>query len=151
MKLPRRQFLHVAAAAAAVPAASRIARAQTYPARPVRLVVGFPPGQTADITARVLGQCVSERLGQPFVIDNRPGASGTIATEVVVHAPADGYTLLYATASNYINVTLYEKLSYDFIRDIGPVSSTARSPLVMVVNPSLPVKTIPEFIAYAKD
>src|SRR5262250_1632568 len=113
MKLPRRQFLHVAAAAAAVPAASRIARAQPYPTRPVRLVVGFPPGQTADITARVLGQCLSERLGQPIVIDNRPGASGTIATEEVVHAPADGYALLYVTASNYINPTLYEKLSYN--------------------------------------
>jgi tripartite-type tricarboxylate transporter receptor subunit TctC len=116
----------------------------------VRLIVGFPPGQTADITARVLGQCASERLGQSFVIDNRPGASGTIATEAVVHAPADGYTLLYATASNYINATLYEKLNYDFIRDIEPISSTARSPLVMVVNPSLPVKTVPEFVAYAK-
>jgi tripartite-type tricarboxylate transporter receptor subunit TctC len=151
MKLPhRRQFLRLAAGAAALPAVSRVARAQAYPTRPLRLVVGFPPGQTADITARVLGQCASERLGQPFVIDNRPGASGTIATEAVVRAPADGYTLLYATASNYINATLYEKLNYDFIRDIGPVSSTARSPLVMVVNPSLPVKTVPEFIAYAK-
>jgi tripartite-type tricarboxylate transporter receptor subunit TctC len=151
MKLPqRRNFLHLAATAIALPAVSRIARAQTYPTRPARLVVGFPPGQTADITARVLGQCLSERLGQPFVIDNRPGASGTIATEAVVHAPADGYTLLYVTASNYINATLYEKLNYDFIRDIGPVSSTARSPLVMAVNPLLPVKTVPEFIAYAK-
>jgi tripartite-type tricarboxylate transporter receptor subunit TctC len=150
MRLPRRQFLRLAATAISLPAVSRIARAQTYPTRPVRLVVGFPPGQTADITARVMGQWLSERLGQPFVIDNRPGASGTIATEAVVRAPADGYTLLYVTASNYINATLYEKLNYDFIRDIGPVSSTARSPLVMAVNPLLPVKTVPEFIAYAK-
>jgi len=151
MKLPhRRNFLRLAAGTAALPAVSRIAWAQTYPTRLVRLVVGFPAGQTADITARVMGQWLSERLGQPFVIDNRPGASGTIATEAVVRAPADGYTLLYVTASNYINATLYEKLNYDFIRDIGPVSSTARSPLVMAVNPSLPVKTVPEFIAYAK-
>ncbi len=151
MKLPhRRNFLRLAATAIALPAVSRIARAQTYPTRQVRWVVGFPAGQTADITARVMGQWLSERLGQPIVIDNRPGASGTIATEAVVRAPADGYTLLYATASNYINATLYEKLNYDFIRDIGPVSSTARSPLVMAVNPSLPVKTVPEFIAYAK-
>jgi len=151
MKLPhRRNFLRLAAGTAALPAVSRIAWAQTYPTRLVRLVVGFPAGQTADITARVMGQWLSERLGQPFVIDNRPGASGTIATEAVVRAPADGYTLLYVTASNYINATLYEKLNYDFIRDIGPVSSTARSPLVMAVNPLLPVKTVPEFIAYAK-
>jgi tripartite-type tricarboxylate transporter receptor subunit TctC len=150
MKLLRRQFLHLATGAAALPAVLGVASAQTYPTRQVRLVVGFPPGQTADITARLMGQWLSERLGQPFVIDNRPGASGTIATEAVVRAPADGYTLLYVTASNYINATLYEKLNYDFIRDIGPVSSTARSPLVMAVNPLLPVKTVPEFIAYAK-
>jgi tripartite-type tricarboxylate transporter receptor subunit TctC len=151
MKLPhRRNFLRLAATAIVFPAVSRVARAQTYPTRPVRLVVGFPPGQTADITARLMAQWLSERLGQSFVIDNRPGASGTIATEAVVRAPADGYTLLYVTASNYINPTLYEKLNYDFIRDIGPVSSTARSPLVMAVNPLVPVKTVPEFIAYAK-
>jgi tripartite-type tricarboxylate transporter receptor subunit TctC len=151
MKFPRRRFLHLAASAAALPTVSRMARAQqAYPARPVRLVVGFPPGQTADIAARLVAQWLSDRVGQPFVIDNRPGASGIVATEFVVHAPPDGYTLLFATSSNYINATLYEKLNYDFIRDIGPVSSTARSPLVMAVNPLLPVKTVPEFIAYAK-
>jgi tripartite-type tricarboxylate transporter receptor subunit TctC len=150
MKLPRRSFLHLAAGTAALPAISRIARAQTYPARPVRLVVGFPAGQTADIAARLIGQWLSERLGQPFVIDNRPGASGIVATELVVRSPPDGYTLLYATASNYINATLYEKLNYNFIRDIAPVAGNISSPLVMEVNPTLPVKTVPEFIAYAK-
>jgi tripartite-type tricarboxylate transporter receptor subunit TctC len=150
MKLPRRKFLHLAAGAAALPAVMRFAWAQAYPARPVRLVVGFTAGQTADIAARLMGQWLSERLGQPFVIDNRPGASGTIATELVVRAPPDGYTLLYVTASNYINATLYEKLNYNFIRDIAPVAGNISSPLVMEVNPSVPVKTVPEFIAYAK-
>jgi tripartite-type tricarboxylate transporter receptor subunit TctC len=151
MKLPRRKFLHLAAGAAALPAVSRTAWAQqAYPTRPVRLVVGFPAGQTADIAARLVGQWLSERLGQPFVIDNRPGASGTVATELVVRSPPDGYTLLFATSSNYINATLYEKLSYDFIRDIAPVAGNIASPLVLEVNPAVPVKTVPEFIAYAK-
>jgi tripartite-type tricarboxylate transporter receptor subunit TctC len=116
----------------------------------VRLVVGFPAGQTADIEARLIGQWLSERLGKPFVIDNRPGASGIVATEFVVRSPPDGYTLLYATASNYINATLYERLNYNFIRDIAPVAGNISSPLVMEVNPAVPVKTVPEFIAYAK-
>jgi tripartite-type tricarboxylate transporter receptor subunit TctC len=150
MKLPRRKFLHLAAGAAALPAVSRIARAQAYPARPVRIIVGFPPGQAADISARLVGQWLSERLGQSFVIDNRPGAASTIATEQVVHAPPDGYTLLFIVASNYINATLKASLPYNFIRDIEPVASTTRSPLVVVVNPSVPVKNIPELIAYAK-
>ena len=150
MKLPRRQFLHLAAGAVALPAVSRIAGAQSYPTRPVHIVVGFPPGQAADISARLLGQWLSERLGQSFVIDNRPGAASTIATEQVVHAPPDGYTLLFVVASNYINATLKTNLPYNFIRDIEPVASTTRSPLVVVVNPSLPVKNIPDLIAYAK-
>ena len=150
MMLPRRKFLRLAGAAAAFPALAKTAWAQDYPARPVHIVVGFPPGQTADITARLMGQWVSERLGQPFVIDNRPGASSTVATELVAHAPADGYTLLRVVASNYINATLYGNLPYNFIRDIAPVASIERAPLVLEVNPSVPVKTVPEFIAYAK-
>jgi tripartite-type tricarboxylate transporter receptor subunit TctC len=150
MKLPRRQFLRLGAGVAALPAMSRKARAQAYPMRPVRIVVGFPPGQSADISARLLGQWLSERLDQPFVIENRPGASNSIATELVVHAPHDGYTLLWVSTSNYINATLYENLPYNFIRDIAPVASNTRSPLVMEVHPGVPVKTIPEFIAYAK-
>ncbi len=150
MKLLRRKFLHLAAGAAALPAVSRVTWAQSYPTRPVHIVVGFPAGQTADISARLIGQWLSERLGQPFVIDNRPGASSTVATELVVRAPPDGYTLLYVVASNFINATFYKKLPYNFIRDIDPVASTARTPLVMEVNPSVPVKTVPEFIAYAK-
>jgi tripartite-type tricarboxylate transporter receptor subunit TctC len=150
MKLPRRTVLHLAVGAAAASVLPRPASALDYPTRPVRLVVGFPPGQTADIAARLVAQWLSERLGQPFVIDNRPGASGIVATEFVVHAPPDGYTLLFATSSNYINATLYEKLSYNFIRDIAPVAGNIASPLVMEVNPSVPVKTVPEFIAYAK-
>jgi len=150
MKLPRRRFLFLAAGAAAVPAVSRIARAEAYPTRPVHIVVGFPPGQTADISARLIGQWLSERLGQPFVIDNRPGASSSVATELVVRAPPDGYALLYVVSSNFIHATLYPKLPYNFIRDIDPVATTARTPLVMEVNPLVPVKTVPEFIAYAK-
>jgi tripartite-type tricarboxylate transporter receptor subunit TctC len=150
MKLPRRKFLHLAVGAATLSALPKITRAQTYPARPVHIVVGFPPGQTADITARLMGQWVSERLGQPFVIDNKPGASSTIATEFAVHAPSDGYTFLRVVASNYINATLYENLPYNFIRDIEPVASLDRAALVMEVNPSVPVETVPEFIAYAK-
>jgi tripartite-type tricarboxylate transporter receptor subunit TctC len=150
MKLPRRQFLHLAAGAAALPAVSRLARAQDYPARPVRLIVGFAPGGTTDITARLIGQWLSERLGQQFVIENRTGAATNIATEAVVRAPADGYTLLLVTASNAINATLYDKLSFNFIRDIAPVAGIIRYPLVMQVNPSFPAKTVPEFISYVK-
>jgi tripartite-type tricarboxylate transporter receptor subunit TctC len=150
MKLPRRQFLQMAAGAAALPAVSRVARADTYPNRPVHIVVGFPPGQSADISARLLGQWLSDRLGQPFVIDNKPGASSSVATEFVVRASPDGYTLLWIATSNYINATLYKKLPYNFIRDIEPVASNTRTPLVMEVNPSVPVGTVPEFIAYAK-
>ena len=151
MKLPRRrQFLHLAACAAALPAVSRIARAQAYPTRPVRLIVGFAPGGTTDITARLIGQWLSERLGQQFFIENRTGAATNIATEAVVRAPADGYTLLLVTASNAINATLYDKLGFNFIRDIAPVAGVIRYPLVMQVNPSFPPKTVPEFISYAK-
>jgi len=150
MKLPRRQFLHLAAGAAALPAVSRIAQAQTYPTRPVRVIVPFAPAGTTDIAARLMGQWLSERLGQQFVIENRPGASTTIGTEVVVRAPADGYTLLLATPSSAINATLFEKLSYNFLRDIVPIAGIFRVPNVMVVHPSVPAKTVPEFIAYAK-
>ena len=154
MKLARRRLLQAAAwGAAFVEVGSGIAAgamADDYPNRPVRLVVGFPPGQSADISARLLGQWLSERLGQPFVVDNRPGASNTVATDFVVHAPPDGYTLLWISTSNYINATLYSTLPYDFIRDIEPIAANTRAPLVMEVNPSLPVKTVPEFIAYCK-
>src|SRR5215217_3762340 len=137
MKLPRRKFLHLAAGAAALPAISRMARAQTYPAKPVRLVVGLPAGSGPDIGARLMGQWLSERLGQQFIVDNRPGAASNIATEVVVRAPADGYTLLLAIASNAINATLYDNLRYNFIRDIAPVTGFIGVPHVMVVNPSV--------------
>jgi tripartite-type tricarboxylate transporter receptor subunit TctC len=150
MKLPRRKFFHLAAAAAALPAVSRLARAQDYPKRPVRLIVGFAAGGTTDITARLIGQWLSERLGQQFIIENRTGAATNIATEAVVRAPADGYTLLLVTASNAINATLYDKLSFNFIRDIAPVAGVIRYPLVMQVNPSFPAKTVPEFISYVK-
>jgi len=150
MKLPRRNFLHLAAGAAALPAMSCIARAQAYPSRPVRLIVPIAPGGAADITARLIGQWLSERLGQPFVIDNRPGGGSNIGTEAVVRAPADGYTLLMVGGYNAINATLYEKLNFDFIRDIAPVAGVIRASLVMVVNPSVPAKSVPEFIAYAK-
>ena len=150
VKLPRRKFLHLAAGAAALPAVSRIARAQAYPSRPVRLVVGFPAGGGADIVARLIGQWLSERLGQPFVIENRPGAGTNIATEAVVSAAADGYTLLLVHAANAFNATLYDKLNFNFIRDIAPVSGIMVVPNVMVVNPSVPAKTVPELIAYAK-
>jgi len=151
MKLPhRRQFLHLAAAAVAVPAISRTARAQTYPSRPVRIVVGFAAGGGADITARLIGQWLSERLGQQFVIENRPGAVGNLATEAVVNAPPDGYTLLLMNAANAINAALYDKLSFNFIRDVAPVASITREPLVMALHPSVPVKTVSELIAYAK-
>jgi tripartite-type tricarboxylate transporter receptor subunit TctC len=151
MKLPhRRQFLHLAAGAAALPALPHIARAQAYPSRPVRIIIGFPPGGPNDLLARLLGQWLSERLGQPFIIENRPGAGGNIATEAAIRAPADGYTLLLVSAPNAISATLYDKLNFNFIRDIAPVASVIRIPLVMVANVSVPAKTIPEFIAYAK-
>jgi tripartite-type tricarboxylate transporter receptor subunit TctC len=150
MKLPRRNFLHLAAGAAALPAVSRFAWAQEYPTKPVRIIVGFAPGGGADIAARLIGQWLSERLGQSFVIENRPGAGSNIATEAVVRAPSDGYTLLLVSAPAAINATLYEKLSFNFIRDIAPVASISHVPHVMVVHPSFPAKTVPEFIAYAK-
>ena len=150
MKLPRRQFLHLAAGAAALPAASRIARAQAYPSRPVRIVVPFAAGGATDIIARLIGQWLSERLGQQFVIENRPGAGSNIGTEVVVNAPPDGYTLLLVGASSAINATLYEKLSFNFLRDIAPVSGIISIPFIMAVNPSFPAKTVSEFIAYAR-
>jgi tripartite-type tricarboxylate transporter receptor subunit TctC len=150
MRLLRRQFLHLAAGAAALSTISRIARAQAYPSRPVRVIVPFAPAGTTDIVARLMGQWLSERLGQQFVIENRPGAGTNIATEAVVRAPPDGYTLLTVGAPAAINATLYDKLNFNFIRDIAPVASIIREPLVMVVNPSVPAKTVPEFIAYAK-
>jgi tripartite-type tricarboxylate transporter receptor subunit TctC len=150
MKLPRRNFLHLAAGAAALPFAPHVARAQAYPTRPVHLIVGAPPGGVADIHARLIGQWLSERLGQPFIIENRPGAGTNIATEMVTHAPADGHTLLLVGINNAINATLYNKLAFNFIRDIVPVAGLIRSPNVMEVNPAVPVKTVPEFIAYAK-
>jgi len=150
MRLPRRHFLHLAAGAAALPALSRLACAQSYPTRPVRWIVGFTPAGGNDIVARLMGQWLSERLGQPFVIENRPGAGTNIATEAVVNAAPDGYTLLLANMANAINATLYEKLNFNFIRDIAPVTGISRAPLVMAVHPSVPAKTVPEFIAYAK-
>ena len=150
MKLPRRNFLHLAAGAAALPAVSRIAQAQTYPSRPVRIVVGLAPGGANDIIARLMGQWLSERLGQPFIIENRPGAATNIATEAVVRAPADGYTLLLVSGAHTVNATLYDKLSFNFIRDIAPVAGIVWLPNLMLVNPSVPAKTVPEFIAYAK-
>ena len=150
MKLPRRKFLHLTATAAALPAVSRIAQAQSYPSRPVRLIVPLAPGGATDIVARLIGQWLSQRLHQPFVIDNRPGGGTNIGTETVVRAASDGYTLLLASTPNTINATLYDKLNYNFIRDIAPVASIIRNALVIVVHPSLPAKTVPEFIAYAK-
>jgi len=151
LTLPRRQFLYlVAAAAAALPAASRVAWAQTYPSQPVRVIVGFAAGRPNDILARLIGQWLSERLGQPFVIENRLGAGSNIATEAVVRAPPDGYTLLLVGSPNAINATLYDKLNFNFVRDIAPVASFIRGALVMVVHPSVPAQTVPEFIAYAK-
>jgi tripartite-type tricarboxylate transporter receptor subunit TctC len=150
MKLPRRKFLHLAAGAAALPAVSRFARAQAYPTRPVRLIVPFGPAGATDITARVIGQWLSEGLGQQFVIENRPGAGGNIGTEAVVRAPPDGYTLLLANAAHAINATLYSKLNFNFVRDIAPVAPIVRFPYIMVLSPSVPATTLPEFIAYAK-
>jgi len=150
MKLPRRAFLRLAAATAVLPAVSRVAWAQSYPARPVRIVVGYSAGGTADIFARLMGQWLSQRLGQPFIIENRPGAGGNIGTEAVVRAPADGYTLLQITASNAWNASLYDNLTFNFVGDIAPVASIVRGLGVMEVNPMFPANTVPEFIAYAK-
>src|SRR5262245_14179939 len=150
MKLPRRQFLHLAAGAAVLPAISRSARAQAYPTRPVRVMVGFPPGGVTDIVGRLAGQWLSERFGQPFVIENRPGAAGNIATEAAVNAAPDGHTLLMVSPAHTVNATLYDKLNFNFIRDIAPVAGIMRVPNVLEINPSLPVTTVPEFIAYVK-
>jgi tripartite-type tricarboxylate transporter receptor subunit TctC len=150
MKLPRRSFLHLAAGAAALPALPRIARAQTYPSRPVRWIVPFPAGGQGDILTRLIGQWLSERLGQPFVIENRTGAAGNIGTEAVVRSAADGYTLLFVSTPTSINATLYDNLNFNFIRDIAPVASMCRGVGVMVVTPTFPSKSVPEFIAYAK-
>src|SRR6266699_6701843 len=150
MKLSRRHFLHSTAGAAALPTVSRIACAQAYPSRPVRLIVGFAAGGGYDIVARLIGQWLSERLGQPFVIENRPGAGTNIATESVVRAPSDGYTLLMVGPSSAVNATLYDKLNFVFLRDIAPVASLIRQPQIMLANPSVTTKTVPELIAYAK-
>jgi tripartite-type tricarboxylate transporter receptor subunit TctC len=150
MKLPRRNFLQLAAGAVALPALSRVAWAQTYPSRPVRIIVPFAPGGSTDITARLMGQWLTERLGQQFVTENRPGAGSNIGTEMVVNAPPDGYTLLLVGASSAINATLYEKLNFNFLRDITSVAGIISIPFIMVVNPSVPAKTASEFIAYAK-
>jgi tripartite-type tricarboxylate transporter receptor subunit TctC len=150
MKLPRRNFLHLAAGAAALPAFAHVAVAQAYPSRPVRIIVGFPAGGGSDITARLMGQWLSERLGQPFVVENRPGAATNIAVEAVVKSAPDGYTLLLFGSSSTINATLYDKLPFSLVRDIAPVAGTNRVPYVMEVNPSVPAKSVPEFIAYAK-
>jgi tripartite-type tricarboxylate transporter receptor subunit TctC len=148
--LGRRTFLQLAAGAAALPAVTRIARAQAYPTRPVRVIVGFAPGGPVDIIARLISQWLSERLAQQFIVENRPGAGSNIGTEAVVRAPADGYTLLLITSTNAINTTLYDKLNFNFIRDIEPVASLLRTTHVMAVHPSVPAKTVPEFIDYAK-
>src|SRR5262249_23741501 len=150
MNLPRRQFLHLAAGAAALPAVWRFAWAQAYPTRPVRIVAPTAPGGAPDILARIIGPWLSGRLGQQFVVENRPGGGSNIGTEAVVRASPDGYTILLASSTNAINATLYEKLNYNFIRDIMPVAGIIRFPLVMVVNPSVPAKTVPEFTAHAK-
>jgi len=150
MKLPRRKFLHLAAGAAALPGVSRVAWAQAYPSRPVRVIVGFPPGGGSDILARLWGQWLTERLGWPFVIENRPGAGSNIATEAAVRAPPDGYTLLHFSTPAAINATLYDNLNFLFLRDIAPVASLTRAAYVMAVHPSFPAKTVPEFISYAR-
>ena len=150
MKLPRRNFLHLVAGAAVLPAVSRLAPAQAYPSRPVRIIVGFAPAGGTDIMGRLIGQWLSDRLGQQFVIENRPGAASNIGTEMVVNAPPDGYTLLVVTFVNAVNATLYDKLNFNFIRDIAPVASIAREPFAIEVHPSVPVKTVPEFITHAK-
>jgi tripartite-type tricarboxylate transporter receptor subunit TctC len=151
MKIPRRQFLHLAVGAAAVPVASRIARAQIYPTRPVRIVVGFPPGGSNDLYARLIGQWLTERLGGQFIVENRAGAGGTVATDSVTRAAPDGYTLLLTSSTDAWNTALYDNLKFDYLRDIAPVASLALGMGVLVVHPSFPAKTVPEFIAYAKN
>jgi tripartite-type tricarboxylate transporter receptor subunit TctC len=146
----RRQFLNLTAGAAALPALTIFAWAQAYPSRPVRIIVGFAPGGAYDIAARLMGQSLSERLGQPFIVENRPGAAGTIATEAVVKAPADGYTLLLVGAAAAISAQLYDKLNFDLVRDIAPVAAISREPHIILVHPSVSAKTVPEFVAYAK-
>jgi len=150
MKLPRRSFLSLAAGAAMLPATSRIGGAQTYPTRPVRLIVPFGPGGAPDILARLVGQWLADRFGQPFVVENRPGANGNLGTQAVIEAPADGQMLLLASLANVVNASIYQNLSFDFIRDTAPVASISRDPDVLVVTPSFPAKSVPEFIAYAK-
>jgi tripartite-type tricarboxylate transporter receptor subunit TctC len=150
MKLPRREFLRLAATAGALPALARTALALDYPTRPVRVLVGFAPGSTTDILGRLIGQWLSQQLGQPFIIDNRPGAGGNVATEAAVNSPADGYTLLMVAPANTINMSLYDKLNFNFMRDMVPVAGVVRVPNVLEVNPSVPVKTVPELIAYAR-
>jgi tripartite-type tricarboxylate transporter receptor subunit TctC len=150
MNLPRRRFLHLAAGAAALPAVSRFAWAQPYPTRPVRIIVGYPPAGTTDIIARLIGRWLSVRIGNQFVIENRPGAASNIGTEPVINSSPDGYTLLMVTPANAINATLYDKLNFNFLRDIASVAGLIRAPIVMVVNPSFPAKTIPEFISYVR-
>jgi tripartite-type tricarboxylate transporter receptor subunit TctC len=148
--MKRRRFLHLAASAALLPVTIRSARSQSYPARPVRLMVGFPPGGPTDISARLIAQWLTERLGQPFVVENRPGAGSNIATDAVAHSPPDGYTLLLISTSATVSTSFYQNLNFNFVRDIAPVAGIVRVPLVMVVNPSVPAKSVPEFIAYAK-
>ena len=150
MRLPRRKILQLAAGSAAFSAMPRIVRAETYPARPVHIIVGFPPGAASDINARLIGDWLSGRLGQQFIVDNRPGAGSNVGTEAAAHAPADGYTLLLVTPPNAINASLYDNLNFNFLRDIAPVASIMRTPMVMEVNAALPIKTVAEFIAYAK-
>jgi tripartite-type tricarboxylate transporter receptor subunit TctC len=150
MKFRRREFLHLAAGAAAFPVVTRFASAEGYPSRPVHIIVGFPPGGATDVNARLIGQWLTERLGQSFIVENRPGAGSNIGTELAVHAVPDGYTVLLVGPPAAINATLYEKLNFNFIRDIAPIASIVREPLIMAVNPSVPAKSVPEFIAYAK-
>jgi tripartite-type tricarboxylate transporter receptor subunit TctC len=151
MKLLRRKFLQLAAGAAALPAVSRLAWAQAYPSRPVRIILGFPPGGPSDVLARLIGQWLSDRLGQPFIIESRPGASGNIAAEAVIRSPADGHTLLLVVPGNATSDALFDKLNFNFIRDTVPVAAISHGPLVMAINSAIPVQTVPEFIAYAKE
>ena len=150
MKLLRRKFLQLAAGAAVLPCISYVARAQAYPSRPVRIILGFPPGGPSDILARLVGQSLSDRLGQPFVVESRPGASGNLAAEAVIRSPADGHTLLLVVPGNATSAALFDKLSFNFIRDSAPVAGISHGPLVMAITPAMPVRTVPEFIAYAK-
>jgi len=150
MNIPRRRFLSLAGAGAIFPSIVKFSRAESYPTRPIHFVVGFPAGGPNDILARLIGQWLSERLGQPVIVENRPGASGNVATEAVVRAPADGYTLLMVGPANAINASLHDELKFNFLRDIAPVAAITREPLVMLIHPSVPAKSVPEFIAYAK-